>query len=364
MPKCPDAGLELVVGSVEGGILPTVIVFSLIFIGYGVLCLYAKQDTQLKWAKVLTMVFMVVMVIVLIGQAREMVTAFQNLDARLKQQNANHISDALKSCLDCENIGCGDCKTLTCEGPLEWSKDNVSTWLKECFGPDDQFRNISSHFTQYSGFQLSLFDEQTLCDVFAMQNGDPAKERDCKLIFREFVKLRDENAAVTSTPPSTILDRLPLPMSVIYFLSLAALYLLTALLHPSEFHKLLYGFVYLLSLPSGYILMTIYSVCNMTDRSWGTREIKVPGVAVGGKSVIEVISNLCRTLCSCCRREDSKQPSVEEISNYDVDDQGTVGSESGSEDEQSESQSPLGDVNPAPANKSSLWGGSGLLVSS
>ncbi|XP_066298316.1 chitin synthase chs-2-like isoform X1 [Branchiostoma lanceolatum] len=57
------AGLELVVGSVGGGIVPTVVVFSLIFLGYGVLCLYAKQDTQLKWAKVLTMVFMVMMVI-------------------------------------------------------------------------------------------------------------------------------------------------------------------------------------------------------------------------------------------------------------------------------------------------------------
>ncbi|CAH1233179.1 MFGE8 [Branchiostoma lanceolatum] len=91
------AGLELVVGSVGGGIVPTVVVFSLIFLGYGVLCLYAKQDTQLKWAKVLTMVFMVVMVMVLIGQAREMVMAFQRLNARLTQQNANHITDAQKS---------------------------------------------------------------------------------------------------------------------------------------------------------------------------------------------------------------------------------------------------------------------------
>ncbi|XP_078667292.1 uncharacterized protein LOC144909112 [Branchiostoma floridae x Branchiostoma belcheri] len=264
------AGLELVVGSIGGGgIIPTVVVFSLIFLGYGVLCLYAKQDTQLKWAKVLTMVFMIVMVMVLIGQAREMVTAFQSLNDRLTQQNANHLTDAEKSCLDCRVTGCGDCKTLTCDGPINWSKNNVSTWLMECFGPKDQFHNISRHFTQYSGYQLSLFDEPVFCAKFAVQNGDPDKERNCKLILREFLKLKDENVPVTSTPPTTPLQQLPLPVSVIYFLSLAGLFVITALLHPSEFLKLLYGFVYLLSLPSGYILLTIYSVCNMTDRSWG-----------------------------------------------------------------------------------------------
>ncbi|XP_035669163.1 uncharacterized protein LOC118411191 [Branchiostoma floridae] len=352
------AGLELVVGSVGGGIVPTVVVFSMIFLGYGALCLYTKQSTQLKWAKVLTLVFMVVMVMVLIGQAREMVVAFQRLNDRLTQESANHITDAEKSCLDCLTTGCGDCKTLTCDGPLNWSKNNVSTWLMECFGPDDQFDNVSGHITQYSGFQLSLFDEQTLCVEFAGQGGNPAKERDCKLIFREFVKLKDENVPITSTPPTTILEQLPLPVSVIYFLSLAALYLLTALLHPSEFLKLLYGFVYLLSLPSGYILMTIYSVCNMTDRSWGTREIKVPGMAAGGKSIMEVMSNLCRTMCSCCRREDSKQPELEEISIDDIDDLQTEDEESESEYQQSETQSFLGNVKPAPANKSSLWGGS------
>ncbi|XP_019628653.1 PREDICTED: LOW QUALITY PROTEIN: uncharacterized protein LOC109473222 [Branchiostoma belcheri] len=322
------AGLELVVGSAGGGIVPTVVVFSLIFIGFGVLCVYAKQDTQLKWAKVLTMVFMVVMVMVLIGQAREMVTAFQRLDARLTQQNANHITYAGKGCNDdCRGTVC-DCLTFICK-PLNWSKNNVSTWLMECFGPDNQFSNLSSHFSQYSGSQLSHFDEQTLCGEFTTQNGVSATERDCKLIFREFLKIKDENVVVTSTPPMTPLEQLPLPVSVIYFLSLAALYVLTALLHPSELLKLLYGFVYLLSLPSGYILLTIYSVCNMTDRSWGTREIKVPGVAVGGKSVTEMISNLCRTLCSCCRR-DNKQPPLEEIS---IDDPGeeTENDESGSE---------------------------------
>ncbi|KAI8480730.1 hypothetical protein Bbelb_415230 [Branchiostoma belcheri] len=277
------AGLELVVGSAGGGIVPTVVVFSLIFIGFGVLCVYAKQDTQLK--------------------AREMVTAFQRLDARLTQQNANHITYAGKGCNDdCRGTVC-DCLTFICK-PLNWSKNNVSTWNGMSTGISlthiyayipgtigktslSQMALLSVGLVHYtiraevhcicldftvlfvvSGSQLSHFDEQTLCGEFTTQNGVSATERDCKLIFREFLKIKDENVVVTSTPPMTPLEQLPLPVSVIYFLSLAALYVLTALLHPSELLKLLYGFVYLLSLPSGYILLTIYSVCNMTDRSW------------------------------------------------------------------------------------------------
>ncbi|KAI8510919.1 hypothetical protein Bbelb_118350 [Branchiostoma belcheri] len=331
------AGLELVVGSAGGGIVPTVVVFSLIFIGFGVLCVYAKQDTQLK--------------------AREMVTAFQRLDARLTQQNANHITYAGKGCNDdCRGTVC-DCLTFICK-PLNWSKNNVSTWNGMSTGIS--LTHIYAYIpgtigktslSQMALLSLSHFDEQTLCGEFTTQNGVSATERNCKLIFREFLKIKDENVVVTSTPPMTPLEQLPLPVSVIYFLSLAALYVLTALLHPSELLKLLYGFVYLLSLPSGYILLTIYSVCNMTDRSWGTREIKVPGVAVGGKSVTEMISNLCRTLC---RREDNNQPPLEEIS---IDDPGeeTENDESGSESGSSGSdiQSLSGDEEPVP-----FWGGS------
>ncbi|XP_078667035.1 uncharacterized protein LOC144908937 isoform X2 [Branchiostoma floridae x Branchiostoma belcheri] len=98
----------------------------------------------------------------------------------------------------------------------------------------------------------------------------------------------------------------------------------------------------------------------MTDRSWGTREIKVPGVAVGGKSVTEMISNLCRTLCSCCRRENSKQPPVEKISKDEEEtEEEESEAETEAEGEGSEKKALLGVVKPAPANKSSLWGGSG-----
>ena len=43
----------------------------------------------------------------------------------------------------------------------------------------------------------------------------------------------------------------------------------TALLHGSEGFSLIHGVWYLLCLPSGYLFLTIYSVANLTDRSWG-----------------------------------------------------------------------------------------------
>lgn len=34
-----------------------------------------------------------------------------------------------------------------------------------------------------------------------------------------------------------------------------------------------YALLYLLVIPSGYLLLVIYSICNLNDVSWGTREV-------------------------------------------------------------------------------------------
>ncbi len=36
---------------------------------------------------------------------------------------------------------------------------------------------------------------------------------------------------------------------------------------------LLYGIIYLITLPGGYVLLVIYSICNLHVVSWGTREV-------------------------------------------------------------------------------------------
>ena len=55
---------------------------------------------------------------------------------------------------------------------------------------------------------------------------------------------------------------------------------------------LLYGILYLITLPGGYVLLVIYSICNLHVVSWGTREVaeRVPkskkkGKKNGGKQI-------------------------------------------------------------------------------
>ena len=68
---------------------------------------------------------------------------------------------------------------------------------------------------------------------------------------------------------------LPAGVSTLYLAGLSGIFLAAALLHPKEFTCLLHGVWYLLCLPSGYLLLTIYSLCNLTDRSWGRLKVQI-----------------------------------------------------------------------------------------
>ena len=61
--------------------------------------------------------------------------------------------------------------------------------------------------------------------------------------------------------------------SSFFFIFLVALFFITGLLHPQEIMCLLYGILYLVTLPGGYVLLVIYSICNLHVVSWGTREV-------------------------------------------------------------------------------------------
>lgn len=63
--------------------------------------------------------------------------------------------------------------------------------------------------------------------------------------------------------------------SSLFFFCLAAEFIIAALLHPKEFNCLKYGVVYYVTVPSMYMLLVIYSVFNMNNISWGTRDVTV-----------------------------------------------------------------------------------------
>ncbi|XP_043993753.1 chitin synthase chs-2-like [Gambusia affinis] len=62
--------------------------------------------------------------------------------------------------------------------------------------------------------------------------------------------------------------------SSIFIVAMSVIYIVTALLHPQELPLLFYGLLYIICIPSAYLLLTIYSMVNMNSVSWGTRETK------------------------------------------------------------------------------------------
>ena len=80
----------------------------------------------------------------------------------------------------------------------------------------------------------------------------------------------------------------PLAPSTIYLTLFTFLFIATGLLHFNEFSCLIHGVWYFLALPSGYLILIIYSAANLDDRSWGTRD----GSSGGQKSGLETIKTI------------------------------------------------------------------------
>ena len=63
--------------------------------------------------------------------------------------------------------------------------------------------------------------------------------------------------------------------SFIFLISMVGSFFIAACLHPREFWCIVHGIVYLLAIPSMYLLLIIYSITNLNVVSWGTREVVV-----------------------------------------------------------------------------------------
>lgn len=82
----------------------------------------------------------------------------------------------------------------------------------------------------------------------------------------------------------------------LFLVSMSIMYLVTALLHPEEFGMIIYGLMYFICIPSGYLLLAIYSLVNMNNVSWGTRESNKSGEEVKKNQNIMCDKN-CRLCC-------------------------------------------------------------------
>lgn len=63
--------------------------------------------------------------------------------------------------------------------------------------------------------------------------------------------------------------------SSLFLIIMASQFIITALLHPQEFYCLKYGVIYYVTVPSMYMLLVIYSIFNMNNVSWGTRDVTI-----------------------------------------------------------------------------------------
>ena len=97
----------------------------------------------------------------------------------------------------------------------------------------------------------------------------------------------EEAVNVSRLAPSV---NLPMSAATWYIALFAVTFLIAAILHLGEYKCLLHGIWYLLGLPSGYLLLLIYSAANLNSQSWGTREA---ATRAGGGFVI--IKKLIRT---------------------------------------------------------------------
>ncbi|XP_029657956.2 chitin synthase chs-2-like isoform X2 [Octopus sinensis] len=100
----------------------------------------------------------------------------------------------------------------------------------------------------------------------------------------------------------------PVSISDIYLFALIAIFVLSSLCHLQEITNLLNGVWYLLCLPTGYLVLIMYSICNLTDKSWGTRE---DSSASAGKETAFLKScfNMLKSIFPCCRSGENKSGS-------------------------------------------------------
>ncbi|XP_062402460.1 chitin synthase chs-2-like [Sardina pilchardus] len=99
----------------------------------------------------------------------------------------------------------------------------------------------------------------------------------------------------------------------IFFISMVLMYVTTAALHPQEFSLVVYGLLYFLCIPSGYLLLTIYSIVNMNNVTWGTREsgagaAKAPVAALQRRALQAKLCN-----CLCCKAPPVEEPKQEVV---------------------------------------------------
>ena len=117
-------------------------------------------------------------------------------------------------------------------------------------------------------------------------------------------------------------------INAMFFFFTAGTFIVCGLLHPRELVTLVQGLVYYVAIPTMYMILMLYAICNLNVISWGTRETKPetkpntpPNASASGNESEGLIcglvtraskmfgisrlcvadTNCCRGCCDCCR---------------------------------------------------------------
>ncbi|XP_070778288.1 chitin synthase chs-2-like [Enoplosus armatus] len=112
---------------------------------------------------------------------------------------------------------------------------------------------------------------------------------------------------------SMVKDRTILTPSSIFVISMAIIYVITAIMHPQEIQLVFHGFLYIICIPSAYLLLTIYSMVNMNNVSWGTRETKPAAGAATPASTPQTTAQKAKSTfhrlfswAKCCKKSSQR----------------------------------------------------------
>ena len=201
-----------------------IVILILVSVIYGIICVYTSQKTQLDIAKLLTFIFAVIMAVVVAGIFKDLISDIFP-EPKLTFLQAPDCSSFLQS------IQPGSTATFTASATNDTvTTATVSTFNPTALAPDAEGYENCVKAARYLG----------------------------------------------SLPNTTAMPGFKLPVSTttIYLGAFAFTFIAAAVLHLPEWTCLLHFIWYILALPSGYLLLLIYSAANLNSQSWGTREGK------------------------------------------------------------------------------------------
>lgn len=187
-----------------------------------------------------------------------------------------------------------------------WSISSVTTIVLQCLTCVG-FTLVCLYFSQTTQMKVAkLLTFLYACVMMAVAVGtaqqvvqDLASQGDSTITRAANETNGDE--VVTKSPSDVSMD-IPISLTTLYLGSLIGIFFTAGVLHLREFTCLIHGFWYLMCLPSGYLILNIYSVCNITDRSWGTREEKIKSVVKDTRPWYEIAGETIQKLFTCCQR--------------------------------------------------------------